>query len=299
MPTARASGASPHLLLALTAMLWAAHWIVARAVVPHVTPIGMAFWRWAVAIVLLAPFAWRHLVHDRTALRAGWKPILSFGTCGTVLYNSVGYLGIAQTSATNAVLLQSVTPGLIPLAGWMLFGERIRARAALGLAISFAGVLAIVARLDPAALVSLEIAAGDLWLLGNVLLWSVYTVCLRWRPPGLHPLTFMFAVMLAGMLSGLPLYAFDFAAGGYLEFTPGTVLGILFLAAFPSILCYLLWERGVAEIGASRAGAYLHLIPLAGSAMAVAFLGERLQIHHGVGIALILSGVTLATRGRR
>ena len=287
------------MLLALTAFLWAGHWIVARAVVPTMTPVGMAFWRWAAAIAILAPFAWGHLRSDWTRIRSGWKPILFFGTCGTVLYNSIGYMGIQQTTATNAVLLQSVTPGIIPLVAWLLFRERIGPRTAFGLAISFAGVLAIVSRLDAAVLAAFEVAQGDLWLLANVFLWALYTVCLRWRPRGLHPLAFMLAVMLGGMATGLPAYALDLAAGGRVEANWGAALGVLYLAAFPSVLCYVMWDRGVAAVGPARAGAYLHLIPLAGSLMAMAFLGEQLRLFHLVGIALIFAGVFLVSRDRR
>ena len=106
----------------------------------------------------------------------------------------------------------------------------------------------------------------------------------------------MLAVMLAGMLSGIPVYAADLAAGGSIEANAGVVLGILYLAAFPSILCYIMWNRGVAAIGPARAGAYLHLIPLAGALMAVVFLGESIRLHHFVGLALILAGVWLASR---
>ncbi len=291
--------ANPHALLAATALFWAAHWIVARAVVPYVTPVGMAFWRWAAAIAILLPFAWRPFRSDWERIRSQWQPVLFFGTCGTVLYNSIGYVGIERTTATNAVLLQSVTPGVIPLVAWLLFRERIGGRTAAGLAVSFAGVLAIVSRLDARALAALEIAPGDLWLLANVLLWSVYTACLRWKPQGLHPLAFMLAVMLGGMVTGLPAYALEFAAGGRIEPNAGAIAGILYLAAFPSVLCYVMWNRGVEEVGAATAGAYLHLIPLAGSAMAILFLGERLQLHHAAGIALIFAGVFLVSHGRR
>ena len=283
----------------LTALFWAGHWIVARAVVPYATPVGMAFWRWTAAVVILAPFAWPHFLRDAPALRAGWKPVLFFGTCGTVLYNSIGYMGIQQTTATNAVLLQSVTPGIIPLVAWLLFRERIGRRTALGLAVSFAGVLAIVTRLDAGVIASLEVAPGDMWLLANVFLWALYTVCLRWKPQGLHPLAFMLAVMIAGLLTGIPAYALDAAAGGRVEANWGAVAGILYLAAFPSILCYIMWSKGVAEIGAAKAGAYLHLIPLAGSLMAIVFLDERLHLHHVAGILLIFAGVYLVSRGGR
>jgi len=291
--------ANPHLLLILTALFWAGHWIVARAVVPYATPVGMAFWRWTAAVVILAPFAWPHFLRDAAKLRAGWKPVLFFGTCGTVLYNSIGYMGIQQTSATNAVLLQSVTPGIIPLVAWLLFRERIGPRVALGLAVSFSGVLAIVSRLDAAVLAGLEFAPGDLWLLANIFLWALYTACLRWKPQDLHPLSFMLAIMAAGLATGLPAYALDVAAGGRVEANPGVVAGILYLAAFPSVLCYVMWTKGVAEIGAAKAGAYLHLIPLAGSLMAMVFLHERLHLHHVAGILLIFSGVYLVSRGGR
>jgi drug/metabolite transporter (DMT)-like permease len=287
---------NPHLLLALTSLFWAAHWIVARAVVPYTTPAGMAFWRWVAAIALLAPFALPILVREWPAYwRARW-PILFFGTCGTVAYNWVGYMGIRETTATNAVLFQSVTPGVIPLFAWLLFRERIRAMTAAGLALSFCGVMAVVSRLDSSVIRNLEVNAGDLWLLGNIALWALYTVCLRWKPAGMDGPGFMLAVMLAGMLSGIPLYAADLAMGGSFDANPGAVLGILYLAAFPSVLCYFMWNRGVAAIGPARAGAYLHLIPLAGALMAVAFLDESIQLHHFVGLALILAGVWLASR---
>lgn len=290
MPATRAR-VSPHVLLALTALFWAAHWIVARAVHPHVTPVSLAFWRWVSALALLAPFAAPLLAREWPKVRAAWRPILFFGTCSTVLYNAIGYVGIKQTTATNAVLFQSVTPALIPLFAFVLFRERIRPRALAGLVLSSCGVLAIVLRLDFAALGSLGANPGDLWLLANVALWALYTACLRWAPKGLDPFAFMLAVMLAGMLTGLPAYLVDFAAGGRFEPTWGSVLGTLYLGLFPSIVCYLMWNRGVAEVGPSRAGIYLHLIPLFGALMAVALLGEELRLYHAIGIVLILLGI--------
>ncbi len=288
MPTFRVS---PHLLLALTALFWAGHWIVARAVHPHVTPVSLAFWRWAAAIAFLAPLAAPILAREWPKVCAAWRPILFFGTCSTVLYNAIGYVGIKQTTATNAVLFQSVTPALIPLFAFLLFRERIRPRAVAGLVLSSCGVLAIVLRLDFAALGTLGANPGDLWLLANVALWALYTACLRWAPKGLDPFAFMLAVMLAGMLTGLPAYLIDLGAGGRFEATWGSVLGTLYLGLFPSVVCYVMWNRGVAEVGPSRAGVYLHLIPLFGTLMAVALLGEELHLYHLAGIVLILLGI--------
>jgi drug/metabolite transporter (DMT)-like permease len=294
----RRVNANPHLLLFLTSLFWAAHWIVARAVVPYASPTGMAFWRWAAAIALLAPFAAPALVREWPAIRRAWRPILFFGTCGTVVYNVIGYYGIRDSTATNAAMFQSLTPAWIPLAAWLMFRERIRVITAAGLALSFAGALVILSRLDFDVLANLQANPGDLWLLGNTALWALYTACLRWKPAGVGDIAFMFAVMLAGMLTGIPAYLIDLAAGGRVEPSAPFILGVLFLAAFPSILCYLMWNKAVAIIGPAKAGAYLHLIPILGAAMAMLFLGERLHLYHAVGLALILGGVWLAMRGR-
>lgn len=294
----RSLALNAHLLLLLTALFWAAHWIVARAVIPHTTPAGMAFWRWASALVLLAPFAAPVLVREWPAYRRAWRPILFFGTCGTVLYNCIGYFGIRQTTATNAVLLQSLTPAVIPVFAWLLFRDRLRAVTAAGLALSFVGVLVLVSRLDARTLLRLDLNPGDLWLIANVALWALYTACLRWKPAGLDGPGFMLAVMLAGMLTGIPAFLVDLAAGGRTDATIGVALGILYLGAFPSVLCYIMWNRGVAAVGPARAGAYLHLIPISGAGMAAAFLGEAIHGYHLAGLALIAAGVWLASRGR-
>ncbi|MDA8107917.1 MAG: DMT family transporter [Betaproteobacteria bacterium] len=291
-------GVSAHLLLALTALFWAGHWIVARAVHLEVTPVGLAFWRWATAIAVLVPLAGRELARDWPVVRAHWGRILFFGVTGTGVYNVVGYLGIRETTATNAVLIQAVTPALIPLFGLLLFRERAGARALAGVALSFCGVLAIVSRLDPQAVRAWRVNPGDLFLLGNVALWALYTVCLRWKPPALSHMSFLLACALFGMAPMLPLYAADLAAGGRVDLSWGPMLGIAYLGVFPSVVCYQLWGQGVQAIGPRRAGAYLYLIPFFGALMAVAFLGERLHLYHAVGIALIFSGVWLAVRGR-
>ena len=290
---------NPHFLLFVTATLWASHWIVARLVVPHASGTALSFWRWAMAIAIIAPFSVRALRAQWPAVMRAWRPILFFGTCGTVLYNIIAYVGLQQTTATNAVLIQSLSPALIPLMAWVLFRDPMTPRIAVGLAISFVGVLAIVSRLDPGRLLALEINPGDLWIVGNAVLWSLYTACVRWQPHDLDPAAFMLALMLAGMITGLPAFLIDFAAGGRADFSLTFILGTLYLAAFTSVVCYILWNRGVRAVGPAKAGVYLHLIPILGATMATIFLGETLHAYHVVGLVFILGGVWLVTRGRR
>ncbi len=290
---------SPQLLLVLTALFWGGHWVVARAVYTEATPFALSFWRWLTAAVVLAPFAWKHVVSDAPKLRGHWKPLALLSLTGTGLYNGIGYVGIQHTTATNALLIQSVTPALIPLLGFILVRVRIGPAAIAGVLVSCAGVIAIASRLDMHALLALELNRGDLWLLVNVSLWALYTVCLSWKPQDLHPFSFLFAIMVLGVVQLAPFYAFELAAGGGVRLGAPVVLGILYLGIFPTVLCYLMWNRAVGEIGAARAGPYLYLVPVFGTALAYVFLGERLHLYHLVGVALIFGGIWLASRDKR
>ncbi len=289
---------SPQLLLVLTALFWGGHWVVARAVHLEASPVGLSFWRWVTATLVLAPFALKPFLADRAKLRAQWRPLALASITGTGLYNAVGYVGIQYTAATNALLIQSVTPALIPLFAFILVRERIGPAAVAGFAVSCAGVLAIASQLKLSALLVLELNPGDLWLFLNVSLWALYTVCLRWKPQDLHPLSFLLAVMAMGVLQLLPFYAYDLANGARLSFGAPLVLGVLYLGIFPSVLAYIMWNRAVAQVGAARAGPYIYLVPVFGTALAWVFLGERLHLHHLVGVVLIFAGIWISSRDR-
>jgi drug/metabolite transporter (DMT)-like permease len=55
----------------------------------------------------------------------------------------------------------------------------------------------------------------------------------------------------------------------------------------------------VQEVGPNIAGIFVHLMPAFGAILAWLFLGERIHLFHMVGIALILAGIALTTRGHR
>jgi drug/metabolite transporter (DMT)-like permease len=74
------------------------------------------------------------------------------------------------------------------------------------------------------------------------------------------------------------------------------LLSLGYVAVFPSTLAYLCYNRGVQLIGANRAAPFFHLTPVLGSVMAIFFLGERFQVFHLIGYALVLTGVVAAAR---
>lgn len=287
--------ASPYLLLTLANLFWAGNWIVGRGMRAEVPPIALSFWRWVIALAFLLPLAWPYLRRDRAVLFAGWRWLAVLGILGTTLYNALTYVGLQLTEAINGLLLNSFIPIVIVALAWVFQGKRLGGTEALGIAASLCGVVSIVARGDLQTLLGLTLNIGDVWILLSVIAWAAYTLLLPKRP-AVHPLAFLFAIATIGVCATLPFYLMEIAAGRHIHASPGAWAAIAYAGIFPAFLGFIFWNKGVEEVGASRAGLFIHLMPAFGILLAAAFLGERLMSFHFIGIALIFGGIYLTTR---
>jgi drug/metabolite transporter (DMT)-like permease len=209
-------------------------------------------------------------------------------------------VGLQYTTATNGVILNSSIPVMIIVLGWLVYRDTITRVQAFGVAVSLIGIAVIIGRGDPRTLLSLAFNKGDLIILFGMVFWAAYTVFLRMKPAEIPGLAMLACCGTVGVILLAPLAAAEIAFfGGHAEFTPATLAAMLYVGIFPSFVGYIFWNRGVAEVGPQVAGIFVHLMPAFGALLAWLFLGERIYQFHIVGIALILAGIALTTRGRR
>jgi len=286
---------SPYLLLVLTTLCWSGNFVLGRAVHDLIPPVALVFWRWAGALLILLPFALPHVREQLPLLRRHWRRLAVFAFLGISCFNTFVYVALHSTTATNAVLINSIIPVLIVLLSMVFDGTAVTPRQAVGMALSFAGVGTIICRADLKVLLSLSANHGDLWVLLAVVSWALYTWLLRRRPQGLHPFSFLFAIILLGLVPLLPLYAWELGSG--LRMTTGlaTAASLLYVAVFPSVVAFILWNQAVGEVGPDRAGLFLHLMPVFGTLLSILFLGESFYLFHLAGIGLIFTGIRLTT----
>lgn len=287
--------ANAYLLLSFTALFWSGNFVLGRGVHEHVPPIALAWTRWTFAALIILPFAVPHLRRDWPVIRANLPILVFFGTVGVGAFNTLSYTGLNYTTALNALVLQSSGPVLIALASMIIFGDRISPRQALGIVISLTGVLFMITRGDLSTLMELEFNRGDLFLITALALWGLYTSFLRKRPR-VHWLSFTATTFIIGALANLPFFLWEHFFVRQLQFDAQTAGAIAYVSIFPSILAYICFNRGVELIGAPRAGVCMHLVPLFGAILAITLLGEEPKGYHFIGIAFILTGVTLAAR---
>jgi len=290
-----ASRLSAFLLLALANLLWSGNWIAGRALRDAFDPVTLNFLRWLVAVAVLAPFALPGLRGKWPLIRHHAGILLLLAFAGVALFQSMIYLGLRSTLAVNAVLLNSSLPLFMLLCSWVIEREHASARQIAGMLISLAGILVILSRGEPAALLQLELHAGDVWILLAMPVWGIYSVLLKRRPQELGGIAFLFVISVAGILMLAPFAAMQAALGSPRLPTPAQATAVLYMGLGASVLAFICWNRGVAVVGANAAGFTIHLLPAFGTLLAILLLGESFQAFHAAGIATILAGVLLAT----
>lgn len=287
----------PRLLLALCALFWAGNFVLARAMHEAFPPFALAFWRWVTATVLVLPFVWRPLLRAWPRLRSDLWRMLILALLGVSGFNTLVYLGLQTTSATNGVLVQSTMPILILLLNWLFFRASVRPGELVAILLSMFGVALIISAGEPQRLLGGDWNRGDLWILVAALTWALYSVLLRWRPADLDPRAFLGFTLLAGTVALVPFFIAEAAAGHAPDWGLPSLLTVAYVAVFPSALAYLFWNRGVEAVGANTAGHFIHLMPVLGVLMAVTFLGERFGWYHLAGALLVAAGIGLKMRG--
>jgi drug/metabolite transporter (DMT)-like permease len=285
----------PYLLLLVATASWGGNWVAARAITFDVPPFALSFWRWAIASVILLPFAAAQVREDAPLIRRHLPALAAFGVIGVAGFTMLGYWGLRYTTAVNATLLNSSLPLFVVPLSWWLLKITVSGRQLAGLALSLAGVACIISTGELQTLARLAINPGDLLLLGGALLWAIYTVLLKWRPP-LRPFSFLFTIAAAAAAFTLPFYLWEIAADGAMAVSAKTVAAIGYLALFPSVIAYICWNRAVAEVGPNVAGFFNPVIPVFGTLFAVTLLGEPFRLYHLAGFALVLGGVVLTSK---
>ncbi|NVN87950.1 MAG: DMT family transporter [Rhodopseudomonas sp.] len=285
----------PYLLLSLTSLFWAGNAIVGRAAAGQIPPVTLSFVRWLGAFLIVLPFAWRHLAKDWPAIRRHLGLMVGLSLSGIAIFNTLQYTALEHTTALNILLFQSAGPLFVAIWSLILLGIRLTLAQALGILVSMIGVLVILLHGDLTALAGIDLNPGDLLFIAAMAIFGFYSA-LSQKRPAIHGLSFLAFTFGCGALCLVPAFLWELSARPVAQINAANLGSLAYVAVFPSVLAYLCFNRGVQLIGANRAAPFFHLIPVFGSAMAIAFLGERPQLYHAFGYALVLAGVIVAAR---
>lgn len=284
-----------YLLLILAVLFWSGNFIVGRGIHNEIPPMTLAFWRWAIALLIILPFALRPILRQKDLIWRNWKILTLLAILSVANFSMFIYMALKSSTVTNAVLINSMTPIFIVIVSWMGFKERITLRQAVGIAISLTGLMFILTEGNLSKLISVRFGKGDMWTISAGISWALYSALLRKCPVEFDSLSFLATLIIIGTLFISPFYIWEIGTGKTMNFTHASIGSIIYVALFASVLAYIFWNKAIHTIGANKTGIFIHLMPVFSIILAMIFLDEKLRGYHIKGTILIFSGIFLTT----
>ena len=283
----------PYLVLLLPPLFWAGNFIVGRAFASDLGAITMSFYRWLFALCLLLPFAFQTVRRELRVIINNLPILTILALLSVASFNVLLYLGLRDTEATNALLINSSIPVWIVLFGVLFFKDTLSARRGAGILVSLIGVayLILSGQSD-----HFTVNPGDLWVISSSIGWALYSLTLRKKPSELSGLGFLAYIVFFGVFFNGLLLSLNPLNEPPIPLTLDTLYAVGYVAIFASLGAYVCWNYGVGQLGAQVAGQYIHLMPFYGVILAYIFLNESLTPNHWISGALIATGLFLALR---
>jgi len=284
-----------NIMLALTVFLWSVGVVIARAVHDEIPLIGLSFWRWIMASLLLLPFVWKELRDKHDIVRENMRLLVMLGILivgsGALLFYSLNF-----TTAINATLVNATQPVLTVFLSWILLGDRLKGIQMLGVMSAMFGVGIMVSRADLNVIVNFDFNKGDFLVILAIIGYAIYAINLHKLPKKLGTFPALFVILFSGSLFLSPFYM---AESIYVKPVPFSLLTIgltIILAIFVSILSMSMWNMANRVIGPGRAVMFVNLLPVYGAILAIIFLDEKLYLYHLFGAGLVCMGIFMVVR---
>ena len=283
------------ILLIASSFFWSGNFFSGKlAFLSDLTPFKLSFFRWILALLILLPFTYAQIIKDLEYYKKNILLMTIISILGVTIFNSFTYISLQTTLVINSTLMASVAPVMMIGFSWLIFRTKTTTLQFTGIILSLLGAFAIILKGNLNNLYNLYFTAGDLWMLGAVVSWCLYSVLLKKIDSKTSQLANLEVMIIIGVIFIIPFYIMESFNSTYLPSTGLDLAIIGYVAVFASIAAFFSWNKGVSIIGPNRASLFLHLIPVFSAIWAVSFLNEKFAFFHVIGVLFILSGIILS-----
>lgn len=287
----------PYIALILAHTIWGVHFVVTKITLQEFPEFSLAFFRFAFASLLLAPFFLAQT--KKVKIKKEHLPkLVASGIFIITLNIAFFFAGISRTDVTSASIITLVIPILSVILGWTFLKEKVFLINILGVIFGLIGALVLIGlpeillgEFDPTKLLGnfLILLASVSFVIGAIFSRQMLKIY-----PSLTVTAFAF---LVGLITFFPMAAFEYIQNpSWTEkVTFLGVFGLFFMVLLSSISAYFLFEWGLAKTSLIRADLFQYIEPLWATILAVLILGEQISMPYVTGAVLIAAGVYLGT----
>ena len=274
------------------ALVWGSNFIVVKALIDFIPPIGLSAMRFLLAAAVLLVVLRIREGSVRVPLR-DFIPMAALGVIGFGAYQMLWTLGLVSIAAGDSALIIAATPVLTALLAVVAGSDTLTPPKLTGAIVSFVGVAIVVAGDGLFLGASL---VGDLLTLAGALCWAIYTA---FGAPILRrhsPLRTTAWTMTAGAVFLAVPGSVDLAGVNWSTITPLIWVAFLY-SSLQTSLANVIVFHGVKLLGPTRVTAYQFLIPFFAVVLAAFFLAEAIRPAQILGGIVIVAGILVTRSG--
>jgi drug/metabolite transporter (DMT)-like permease len=278
-------------VLALVQLFFATLPIAGKIVLRELTSPALVFARVGGAAIVFYALH-RVTTNERIRGRRDYLLLALFSVLGVSL-NQLLYLeGLERTTATMAQMFMVAGPAVTLAVGMMRRTERGTPLKWIGIFLAASGALTLVAA-APAGN-----RLGNLLIVMNVVVYSIYLALTRGIVRRYHPLTVITWIFIFGALALIPVGAAPLSSQLSALSLSGW-LAIAWLIALPTVAAYYLNVWAMLHVESSTISSFVYLQPIMTAIMAFSILGERPSARIIPSALLIAAGVAVAIHEQR
>ena len=286
-----------YLFLILATIFWSGNFIVGKAAsIFEIPPFSLNFYRWLFAGLILIPFTFKELILKKNYIYKNLGFFIILGITSITIFNSIVYYSLHYTQVISGVLMISTIPVWIIFISSILKIEKTNIFQIIGVGLSLLGVIFIITKADLNLIKNLDFNKGDLTMVVAMFSWAIYSALLKKKTYKISQITLLQVVIITGLIFLIPIYIIEMNLGNVIKLDKPFLLTLTYVVLFPGLASFFFWIKGIALIGANRAGAFLHLMPIFGAIMAMVIFKEKFMFYHILGAIFIISGITLSNK---
>ena len=290
------------LLMALASLMWAGQGTAVKFLDRHIGPIAITFLPFYITTLLFVPLLFnlrRKNPHAGSLSGRDWFQFAVAGIAGQVLAQLGMTWGISRSLASNGAILNLLIPVISAVLASLMLKERITLLRVVSLAIGLVGVILMsIGDLRQSSFHEMKFLVGNIMILGGCLGSSFYNVYCKGLMQRFSEIEILIYSYVTASLASLPLLIWvePFSFHSFQQFDWKSWAAFAFLALFMYGASMLLFFKALQHLDVTTASASLYLVPVFGVILAVALLGERLDMMAVSGAAIVLLATVLIMR---
>ncbi|MDR9404971.1 MAG: DMT family transporter [Halothece sp. Uz-M2-17] len=285
-----------YLQLTIMAFIWGGTFIAGRIVGESVGAFSAALTRFTIASICLLVVTQRWEGKLPPLKRKQWLPVLMLGLSGVFFYNVFFFLGLQTVTASRAALIVALNPIAIALASAVVFQDRLSPLKLFGITLSLMGATIVISDGNPTLLLSQGLQLGDLFLIGCLFSWAIYTIIGKKVMSELSPVVSVTYACIIGAMLLLPFGLWEGYQRDWFLPSPQACFALAYLGVFGSALGFCWYYIGIQKIGASQAAIFINFVPIAATILGALILSEPVTSTLVTGGGLVITGVIVTNR---